>query len=908
MIRKKDRKKILKKSKSTLHNNIANAILDALERSPKFLEIAQQDKDLGHYNLPTVENRVTEIFAYFIVLDKELKSKGITGYEETLKAMKIMIAQNVRLKDIKAHLRDSAGGQSGSSGDRDEGSATITRALLTLPGLGLISGLPIIISQVDAPGGMNLLTSPITYPVVMAVILSALAYKLAVWIRAQPQAVPFSSLVEKTRPHDFPMVTAALRGLDTRSFIADEVGVNEPYKIEIPFIFKQLPGLHRSMIFLGAWGLKRMGPKMAVNIDTVNADKHIRGLLARAVMDQTSEIEYAAGMSLAASKGYLGGYQTNKFAGIHTIEIPEVVLARLSHATGAGRLDEWMNKAAGTLLIHTAKYQVRRYNARVISRTDTLELLARVEERDNAKTNPGVLARVGAIKLTEEACDVKHGRVTLMSYDLMEALLNLMPDMSEIQQEVKTAVTETLKSGSELSMLDLVSCLSSEQMQQVKILAAMSGLQTEAKVSGSPADRNILNRGLMAMMLKLISGEKSPRAAARMEATINTVKVASGLPTGTAALMLEMIESAKANQSEKDLQVLRALKHAVETARGKDFNAIVTLNNEEGKILAEYIMNTKTVKLEADHLGEQRNLKVSAACLGNQRVKFNGVEVMLPLVVEFYSKTHVKISRLVQAVKDNRLPDNVRIRALTQMISVPDKVIATSPQKNRIARALSRISRIKYLPRRAQSYMSWSAVKLSSPVGLLAIIKSIRQTGLIEASIARDLAGIRTEKDMRAYMNGNAALPMQLRWLSSAAGAREYQGAIAKVAACLTNRIKPARLGVVPIKAERNTAQNMLNVLCFSAFFKYMGVKRLEIAEADANDPEWKSPELSALSIMGDLRAVAIPVEMIKARGYKAKVGSLIDMIEKLPPLSINYDVLRKLLRRIPRLSTLGAA
>ncbi|MCK5219727.1 hypothetical protein KAR10_09395, partial [bacterium] len=116
------------------------------------------------------------------------------------------------------------------------------------------------------------------------------------------------------------------------------------------------------------------------------------------------------------------------------------------------------------------------------------------------------------------------------------------------------------------------------------------------------------------------------------------------------------------------------------------------------------------------------------------------------------------------------------------------------------------------------------------------------------------------------------------------------------------------RLGVVPIKAERNTAQNMLNVLCFSAFFKYMGVKRLEIAEADANDPEWKSPELSALSIMGDLRAVAIPVEMIKARGYKAKVGSLIDMIEKLPPLSINYDVLRKLLRRIPRLSTLGAA
>ena len=681
---------------------------------------------------------------------------------------------------------------------------------------------------------------------------------------------------------------------DTEGLIEDTLGVNEPYMIKIWKGFKVLHGVHGDMIKFGAWAMNRLTSARAVdvNIATVNKNPKIWSLLIRALISKPAELNYASGISLDVSGNLRGSYTVRpNFGGIKTIKVSASVLNILDQGRGTGMIAGLKYIVAEALFIHTVKYQVMSYNRMVRSRKDTKELLVELKTTEANVLNKLALARLSKISLSDNVLAKKDGKVTITSAMLAKVLLAVLPDRANVQTQAKRAINEVLqKGGGELTLKGLLQASLSKKTADVPMLAAINGLLKATK--RGPEDAT-----LVAVMIDLINGKDRVIEAGPVDEDIRTVELIGGMPQETASIMLNMIS--EAGKSDKvDQSLLAALANAVKALRNEAAGGMLAeLSKEEGQLLASFIQQARTRAPADSCLGRtSEGLYIHADTIGYEVKKINNVDVSVPVVVAAKTKTEKTVD-IAKLVSEKEITADVPLSVFTQAAPLPAELKASSAQEKRLAWAMERLGRI--LPQGAQSYTSRKAANLSPERGLLNLIRTL-EAGLMKAGIAQNLglAEITDEAKALAFLNTNDALPIALRRLVTARSGKTFSEALAEAAGCMAKCIDPDTLGVAPTKVERNTAQDMLNVLFFSEFFSQLGGKLMAIAEVDANDKMWASSLFAGLELQA--RKIMVPKAMLTVSGYKGTFGRFVDTLETLP-VTVNYEQLRRILQRCLR-------
>ena len=721
--------------------------------------------------------------------------------------------------------------------------------------------------------------------IVIGVVIAG--YKLVSRIMRQRQTALDISVPDQPQAAASP---AATTPMDTEGLIEGTMSPNVPYKIDISWIFQRSPRLHRVMIFLGAQVINRLAPDEEVDITKVNANVRIQSLLARALMSNTEEINYAKGVGLGVSGNLLGGYTTNHLGGIATIKIPGSVLAMLSQGPETGL----PARIAEALFIHIVKYQVARYNALVRAREDVQDLLVELETTEANKQNELALAALPKNLLGNNVLGNKDGKVALTAAMLLEALLAMLPDRENVQTQAKDAINEVLhKGGGKLTLKGLLQASLSEKTAKVPMLAAIKGL-VQATARGTE-DATLIS--LVISLIK-VKGRVNTAGPVAKDPNIKTVELSGKMPQDTAAIMLDLIS--KASQSDEvDQDLLTALENAVKALQSEAAGGMITeLPVEDGRLLASFIQQARRSAPTYSYLGRtSERLFFHADIIGYEVIKSNNVEVSVPVVVA--ANTKKKVVNLAQIVTQDKIPDGMRLDVFTHGKRVPGQLEASSQMQKRIAWTMKQLVRI--LPQAAQSYMNRKAANLSPERGLLNLIQNLEKSGLMTASTAHDLVSIRTDADALAFLNLNEPLSIVLRGMATAANGKVFAAALAEAADCMAKRISPDTLGEVTTKVESNTAEDMLNMLFFSEFFSQMSSgKLMAIAEVDASDNMWKNQLFTGLDLQA--RKIMVPKAMLTVPGHKAEFGAFADTLETLP-VTMDYAKLRQLLKRCLRTS-----
>ncbi|MCK5219081.1 hypothetical protein KAR10_06145 [bacterium] len=739
-------------------------------------------------------------------------------------------------------------------------------------------------------GILALSLTAIYYSMIVIGIVAA-GYKLVSWIMQQRQTAGDISVPDQPRPAA--ALAAAAPVMDTEGLIEGTVGPNEAYQIEIWGGFEFLRGVHRDMIKFGAWGIKLLTFASTVDIVAVNKNPEIRSLLARALKKKNEKFSYAEGISLEVSKKSQGSYTvSDDFESIKTIGVSASVLAILDQDIGEGWFAEARYKLAEALFIHAVKHQVWKYNAMVRSRKGAQDLLVEMAATETKARNKSTLAILEEKSWNKvNVLAKKDGKVTLTAAMLLEALLAMLPDGENVQTQAKSAINQVLQKGGELTLEGLLQASLSEKTAKVPMLAAIKGL-LQATERG-PEDATLT--AAIIDLLK-VKGRVNTAGPVDTDPNIKTVELMGEMPLDTADIMLDMILEAR--QGDKvDQRLLTALANAVKALKSKAAGGIITeLSVEDGRLLASYIQQARMSALTDSNLGcTSEGLFVHADTIGYEAQEINNVEVSVPVLVG--ATTKEKVVNLAQIVTQDEIPDGMQLKVFTHGKRVPGQLEASSPMQKRIAWTMQGLARI--LPQGAQSYMSRIAVNLSPERGLLDLIQNLEKSGLMTASTAQDLVNIHTDADALAFLNRNEPLSIVWRSMATAANGKAFSAALAEAADCMAKRIAPDTLGEVTTKVERNTAEDMLNVLFFSGFFSQMGGgKLMAIAEVDASNKMWENQLFAGLKLQA--RKIMVPKAMLTVSGHKATFGSLVDTLEALP-VTVDYEQLRLFLKRCLR-------